>query len=77
MGITHVEDQVLALKLGTIAGAHDLQLLLEAGGHAHHHVVDEAPGQTMQGPMGLVVAGTLDGEDTVVLLDLHIRVHLL
>ena len=31
----------------------------------------------MQGPMGLVVAGTLDGEDTVVLLDLHIRVHLL
>ena len=53
-------DGARALGLGPVADAHDLQLLAEAGGDAHHHVVDERAGEPVEAAALTLVVRSLD-----------------
>src|SRR3546814_4649597 len=54
-----LQVQRLALHRGTVADAVDLQLLLEAFGHAGHHVLDARAGRAPHGTGLLAVIGRL------------------
>jgi len=73
MGITHVQHELAALKLGAVTNAFNLQILRKALGHAHYHVVYQGAGKTVQRAVTLVVAGALHVKHTIVLFNLHIR----
>ena len=54
--------EVLALELGAVADALDLEALLEAGGHALDHVRDERARQAVQGTVLAAVGRARDDE---------------
>ena len=56
----------LALELGAVADALDLEALLEAVGDALDHVRDQAAGQPVQGAVLAAVGRALDGQGAVV-----------
>src|SRR5699024_3577858 len=76
VGEAQVHDQLVALLGHTVADAVHVQLLLIALGDAHHHVVDQGPGQAVQSAVLLGVVGTGDVDDLTLLLDLHVGVEL-
>ena len=67
-----VHDQVLALLGHTVTHAVDLQLLLEALGHAGDHVGQQGAGQAVQAAVQLVVGRTLHGDRVAFLLNHHL-----
>src|SRR6185437_15658951 len=71
-------NRVLALQLGAIADAYDLQIAVPALGHAFHCVVDQGARQAVNGSMIVILARHLNM--TVLLLQLHalgqMRLHL-
>src|SRR6185437_2458902 len=71
-------NRVLALQLGAIADAYDLQVAVPALGHAFHRVVDQGARQAVNGSMIVILARHLNM--TVLLLQLHalgqMRLHL-
>ena len=71
VGIPQVHDQLVALFGHTVAHAVDIQLLLEAVGHAHHHVVQQRAGQAVEGPVLLGVVGAGDMEHALLHGDGH------
>ena len=54
---------------GPVADADDLEVLVEAVGDADDHVVDQAAGQAVQGPVLALVVGALDQQGRVLLAD--------
>ena len=78
MGVTEVQDKVGAFLRGSVTDTVDLQRLLEAGGNADDHVVQERAGQTVQSAILLLVAGTRHMDDVAfdVHVDLGDNVHL-
>ena len=77
MGVANVQHELLALHLRPVANADDLEVLREAGGRSDDHVVDERTGEAVQRTVALIIARTLDGENTVVLLEDHVLRNLL
>ena len=78
VGEADVDGQLLAaLGLGAVAGAHQLQGLGEAVGHAHNHVVDQRPVQAVHGLVGLAIGGAREGQHVALLLHGDGAVHLL
>ena len=66
------QHELLALELGAVADALDLEALLEAVRDALDHVRDQAAGEAVQGAVLAAVGGPGD-EDLAVLL-LHVDV---
>ena len=77
MGEAQVHDQLVALLSHTVAHAVDVQLLLEALGDAHDHVVQQGAGQAVQAAVGLLVVGTGHMDHIALLGDGHGGMHLL
>ena len=71
MGETQVHHQVLALLADAVADAVDVQLLLVALVDAHHHVVQQGAGETVEGAVLLGVGGALHNDLRALLLDDH------
>src|ERR1051326_6911085 len=71
-------DRVLALQLGAITNAHDLQFAVPAFRHPFHGVVHQRARQSVNGSVIVILAGDLDV--TILLLQLHalgqMRLHL-
>src|SRR5207244_1977800 len=55
-------DLARAVRGRPVAHADDLEVLREPGRHPDHHVVDERPGQAVQGPVVPLVVGPLHAE---------------
>src|SRR5215471_15076127 len=75
--VADIELEVGALERRAVADALDLELLLEALGHALDHVRDERPGQAVQRPVLPALGRPRDDDLAVALLDLHPRRNLL
>ena len=67
VGVADRQHEVLALLLGLVADALDLQRLLVAVGHALDHVGEQRAGQAVQGLALLLVVGAGDDEVAVLL----------
>src|ERR1700728_3467089 len=72
--IAERQDQVLALHLGAIADADDVEVLLESGGDAGDGVGDQRAGETMQ--RAVLFGFALGGENSVFLLERNSARHL-
>ena len=71
MGEAELHLKILALERGTVADAHELQLLGEAGRHALHHVGDERAHEAVVGLRFAGVVRTLDDDVVALPLDGH------
>jgi hypothetical protein len=70
--VTKAHHELLPLELRAVADALDLEALLETIGDALDHVVDQAAGQAVEGPVLAAVGGPRDHERAVLLLDGHV-----
>src|SRR4029077_2416338 len=64
--------QFFPFQGGAIANALNFQALFEAVGDALDHVRDQAAGEPVQGTVLAAVGRAGDGDDAVLLLDLHV-----
>src|SRR5205823_4350527 len=75
--VADIEPEVRALHRGTVADALQLEPLLETLRDALDHVRDQRPRQAVQRAIVAALGRTRHREDTVGLLDLHARGHVL
>jgi hypothetical protein len=74
VGVPDRQDDRLAIHPGLVAQPFDFQLLLVPGRDPDDHVVDQGPGQPVQGPVLPVVVRPGDGDDLARGVELHVHV---
>ena len=72
MGIPQVGCQMFSLKPHTVTHPSDIEFFAESLGDAGDHVVDQSPGEAVQGPVQPAVCGAGDTNFSIFNFNLHI-----